>query len=214
MLGLRVSDLSETYGIEPKDLLSYQYPSDEDLQRVGVTGIFLGYYLPWDGLQNALIAQAHGFRTFGAPIEGSMVDYENLDNHQTGVHDYFKFLKFGFSRASDIASLHVRRGRLTRDEALRIVRERDGKFPWSYLGKPLEEILEPLEIGVDEFIAICDRFTNKRIFKTDASGALLKDRRGNLEKINYDNVPVRRPVPPKPRSGEGGSAMRKDGMAV
>jgi N-acetyl sugar amidotransferase len=195
LLGLRVSDMSATYGIEPKHLLSYQYPSDDDLRRVGVTGIFLGYYIPWDGLQNALISQAHGFESLGVAVEGSMVDYENLDNYQTGVHDYFKFLKFGFSRASDIASLHVRRGRITRDDALRIVRARDGQFPWTYLGKPLKEILDPLEISIDEFIRICDRFTNKKIFKTDASGALLKDRQGNLEKINYDNVPAPDGVP-------------------
>ena len=37
------------------------------------------------------------------------MNYENLDNHQTGIHDYFKFLKFGFARATDIACLHVRR---------------------------------------------------------------------------------------------------------
>lgn len=187
MLGLRVSDLSETYGIEPRHLLPYQYPTDEELQRVGVTGLFLGHYLPWDGLSNALIAQANGFTTFDQPVEGSMVNYENLDNHQTGIHDYFKFLKFGFSRATDIACLHVRRDRITRQDAIEIVKARDGKFPWAYLGKPLAEILDPLDMTVDEFIKICDRFTNKKIFKRDASGALIKDKHGNLEKLNYDN---------------------------
>lgn len=187
LLGLRVSDLSETYGIEQKHLLPYQYPTDEELQRVGVTGLFLGYYLPWDGLSNALIAQANGFTTYDQPVEGSMVNYENLDNHQTGIHDYFKFLKFGFSRATDIACLHVRRGRITRQDALEIVRMRDGKFPWTYLDKPLQDILDPLDMTVDEFIKICDKFTNKKIFKKDASGALIKDKHGNLEKLNYDN---------------------------
>ncbi len=187
LLGMRVSDLSETYGIEPRHLLPYQYPSDEDLQRVGVTGLFLGHYLPWDGLSNALIAQANGFVTFDQPVEGSMVNYENLDNYQTGIHDYFKFLKFGFSRATDIACLHVRRNRITRQDALEIVRAHDGKFPWTYLGKPLKDILSPLNMTVDEFIKVCDKFTNKKIFKKDASGLLLKDNQGNLEKLNYDN---------------------------
>jgi N-acetyl sugar amidotransferase len=188
LLGMRVSDMSASYGIENRHLLPYQYPSDEELKRVGVTGLFLGYYIPWDGLANALIAQANGLTTLGRAIEGSMVDYENIDNYQTGIHDYFKFLKFGFCRATDIACLHVRRGRITRQDALDIVRKRDGKFPWSYLGKRLVDILEPLEITLDEFVQICDRFTNKKIFKRDASGALIKDKYGNLEKINYDNV--------------------------
>jgi N-acetyl sugar amidotransferase len=187
LLGLRVSDLSDSYGIEPRQLLPYQYPPESELARVGVTGLFLGHYLPWDGLSNAMIAQAHGFSSFETVVEGSMANYENLDNHQTGIHDYFKFLKFGFSRATDIACLHVRRGRITRSEAMEIVKHLDGRFPATYLGKPIEKILEPLEMSVDEFIKVCDKFTNKKIFKKDASGALVKDRRGNLEKINFDN---------------------------
>lgn len=188
LLGMRVSDMTETYGIEARQLLPYQYPTDAELKRVGVTGLFLGHYIPWDGLANALIAQANGFTTFGTAVEGSMVNYENIDNYQTGIHDYFKFLKFGFCRTTDIACLHVRRGRITRQDALDIVRKRDGKFPWSYLGKPLEEILAPLDISIDEFVKICDRFTNKKIFKRDGAGALVKDRQGNLEKLNHDNA--------------------------
>jgi N-acetyl sugar amidotransferase len=188
LLGLRVNDLTEAYGIKKRNLLPYSYPSDKDLQRVGVTGLFLGHYLPWDGISNTLIAQANGFVTLDHTVEGSMVNYENLDNHQTGIHDYFKFLKFGFSRATDIACLHTRRGRITRQDAVEIVKRNDGKFPWKYLDKPLEDILEPLEMSVDEFIKICDKFTNKKIFKCDAGGKLVKDRHGNLEKLNYENV--------------------------
>ncbi len=185
LLGLRVSDLIGLDGIEKKHLIPYTYPSDEELQRVGVTGIFLGYYLPWDGYANALISQANGFSTLQTTVEGSVVNYENLDNYQTGIHDYFKYLKFGFGRATDIACLHLRRGRITRQDAIEMVRRHDGKFPWSYLGKPLEEILAPLEISVDEFIKICDRFTNKKIFLTDAKGNLVKDRHMNLVKKYY-----------------------------
>jgi len=60
-----------------------------------------------------------------------MVSYENLDNHQTGIHDYFKFLKFGFGRATDLACMHIRRGRLTRQDGLEAVKRLDGAFPWS-----------------------------------------------------------------------------------
>ena len=188
LLGLRVSDLIGTDGIEAKHLLHYTYPSDAELQRVGVTGLFLGHYLPWDGLSNTLIAQANGFCSHSALVEGSMVNYENLDNHQTGIHDYFKFLKFGFGRATDLACMHIRRGRISRQDGLEAVRKLDGQFPWTYLGKPLEEILRPLEMGVDEFIRLCDRFTNKKIFQRDARGNLVKDRHGNLRKLNHDNL--------------------------
>jgi len=188
LLGLRVSDLIGFDGIEKKHLLPYIYPSDEELKDVGVTGIFLGYYLPWDGYSNSLIAQAHGFTTYTKVIEGSIVNYENLDNHQTGIHDYFKFLKFGFGRATDIACLHIRRGRITREDGVEIVKKHDGKFPWTYLGKSIEDILDPLDLTINEFIDICDKFTNKKIFVCDSNGNLVKDRYGNLTKINYDNI--------------------------
>ncbi len=185
LLGLRVSDILGLDGIGTKHLIPYTYPTDDALRQSKVTGIFLGYYLPWDGFSNALLAQANGFTTFSNIVEGSMVNYENLDNHQTGIHDYFKFLKFGFGRATDIACLHVRRGRLSREDACEIVQNCDGKFPWTYLGKSIKEILKPLDISLEEFIKICDRFTNKKIFKTDSRGNLVKDKNRNLIKLKY-----------------------------
>src|SRR5215813_3216830 len=188
LLGLRVSDLITQYGIAPHHLIQYTYPSDDDLRRVGVTGLFLGSYLPWDGYQNALYAQAHGFETFHTTVQGSLVNYENLDNCQTGIHDYFKFLKYGFGRATDLACLHIRRGRLSREDALRLTQRHDGQFPWKYLESRLEDVLRDIDMSLEEFVRICDRFTNKKLFVCGADGHLLKDAHGNLTKVNYDNV--------------------------
>ena len=184
LLGMRVSDLIGMEGIEARHVIAYSYPTDKELVQVGVTGLFLGHYLPWDGLSNTLIAQANGFISYEKVVEGSMVNYENLDNHQTGIHDYFKFLKFGFGRTTDLACLHIRRGRLSRQDGLDAVRRLDGRFPWVYLGKPLKDILEPLGMSVDEFIGVCNQFTNKKIFARDAAGKLVKDAHGNLTKLD------------------------------
>jgi N-acetyl sugar amidotransferase len=187
LLGLRVSDLAGRQGIEARHLIQYTYPTDIELSRVGVTGVFLGYYFPWDGYTNALLAQGFGFETYPRMVEGSLANYENLDNHQTGIHDYFKFLKYGFGRASDIACNHIRRGRLTRAEGLELVRRHDGEFPWTYLGKPIAEILDEIDMTLDEFQRVCDRFTNKRLFVCDNAGRPERDKHGNLTKVNYDN---------------------------
>lgn len=188
LLGLRVSDLVGFEGLTRKDLIPYFYPEDNELQRVGVTGLFLGHYIPWDGLANALVAHAYGFEMSPHHTLGSMVNYENLDNYQTAIHEYFKFLKFGFGRATDHACLHIRRGRLTRDIGLEIVKRLDGKFPAEYLGKSLADTLRPLNMSVEDFVKVCDRFTNKKIFKRDVNGALIRDKEGNLTKLNDDNV--------------------------
>ena len=116
-------------------------------------------------------------------VEGSLADYENLDNFQTGIHDYFKYLKFGFGRATDIACNHIRRGRLRRDDVLQMVKKHDGVFPWTYLGRPIEEILGEIDMTLGEFLIICDRFTNRNIFATDNRGNVIRDDDGNVLKI-------------------------------
>lgn len=188
LLGLRVSDLLGYSGIEEKHLIQYTYPSDSELQRVGVTGLFLGHYIPWDGLSNALIAQAHGFESWPTVVEGSLVNYENLDNEQMRIHDYFKFLKYGYGRATDWACWHIRRGRMSREDGLELVRKHDGKFPWKYLGVSLEEVLKDISMSLEEFQNVCDKFTNRKIFLSDRKGNLVRDPDGSLVKINYDNL--------------------------
>ena len=187
LLGLRVSDLETTHNLSREDLFLYTYPEDHDLQRVGTRGLFLGHFFPWDGLSNALVSQLHGFQVWNTVVEGSAAGYENLDNYQTAIHDYFKFLKFGFAKASDILSMHIRRGRVSRQQAIDVVQDLEGKFPWKYLDRALESILEPLQISIERFVDVCDEFTNVELFETGVDGELLRDTKGNLRKINYDN---------------------------
>lgn len=161
--GLRVADLIGYEGITERDLIPYIYPTDDELTRVGVTGLFLGHYVPWDGRTNADIAIEHGFEVYGDMVEGSCVNYENLDNYQTGIHDWFKFLKFGFGRATDLLCMAIRRGRISREYAIEVARERDGAFPESYLGKSLDDILRDIDMTRDDFIKIAHKFRNKRL---------------------------------------------------
>ena len=170
LLGMRVNDLVRTFGFTESEIEFYQYPSFEEIEDLGVKGIFLGQFVPWDGFGNSLVALNHGFRSYHSVIEGSFVNYENLDNLQAGIHDYFKYLKFGFGRASDLASMHIRRGRITREEAIRIVRLRDGMYPNTYLGVSLAEIIGKIGMTIEEFNEICDRFTNSKLFAKKSNG--------------------------------------------
>jgi N-acetyl sugar amidotransferase len=186
LLGLRVTDLLDSGEFKESDLTMYFYPTQDELNHVGVTGLFLGHYFPWNGYSNAIVSKIEGFKSFNKVVEGSFVDYENLDNYQHGIHDYFKFLKFGYGRATDIASMHIRRGLISRDKALKLVTKLEGNYPWTYLNKPLHEILDYINLTLDDFNRLCEKYTNKSLFKSN-NGKLLKDEFGNLIKTNYDN---------------------------
>jgi N-acetyl sugar amidotransferase len=187
LLGLRVEDLATSYGFSSKDLILYTYPSDSELFKAGTTGLFLGHYFPWDGLSNAILSGAFGFRAKNVHVEGSPVNYENLDNYQTGIHDYFKYLKYGFGRTTDIVSLHIRRGIMARSQGLEIVKEIDGNYPHTYLGKPLSEIITKIGLTTDKFNLICDKFTNTELFRKSKNGDFERNLDGSPIKSNYDN---------------------------
>jgi hypothetical protein len=55
------------------------------------------------------------------------------------------------------------------------------------MGVPLMKILDDIDLTEMEFLDICKRFTNKKLFKLDEEFNLLLDKQGNLIKINYDN---------------------------
>lgn len=175
MNGLRVSDVVSMLDLKLDEVQPYIYPDAEEIKAVGIRSIFLGSFVPWDGLSNSLIAKAYGLQTYSGLVEGSVVDYENLDNHQNGIHDYFKYLKFGFSRASDILSILVRRKVISRKLALDLVAKHERKcFPANHLGKTLMEILDPLSLTEEKFIELCDLHTNPDLFKTNSDGSFVK----------------------------------------
>ena len=185
--GLRVSDFVGLNGIKKEDLIYYKFPETDLMLKQKITGIYLGYYFPWDSIKNRNIAKKYGLKVWNKNLEGAIFDCENLDNFQAGIHEYFCFLKFGFARATSQANMLIRRKEISRSEALRQVIENEGKFPLTYLDKKTEKILSEIDMNMDRFVEICDKFTNKKIFKTDETGQLIKDNQLNLQKINLDN---------------------------
>ena len=79
---------------------------------------------------------------------------ENLDTKFVAIHDYFKYLKFGYGRATDQASIEIHHGRMDRNTALSKVNDYDGKLPTKYL----DEFLETMGITREQFDQLCAKF--------------------------------------------------------
>lgn len=176
LLGNRVSDMVGVDGLTEKDLHLYTYSSDEDINRVGVTGLFLGYYFKWDLREVLKKSREHGFIVADRSIETTYEDFENLDCYSNHLHDYLKYVKYGFGRATDNACLDIRLGYITREEAVRLVNKYDGIPP----KKAIKKYLEYTNFTQDEFDKIVDSYTNKRIFKRDSKGNFIRDIDGSL----------------------------------
>lgn len=179
LLGNRTDDMIGVNGITPADLKPYTYPTDEQLSEVGVTGIFLGYFFKWDQRHQVEVVREHGFSVKeDGPVEGTFTNYENLDDGLVSIHDYMKYVKFGFGRATDHACLDIRNGRMTRDEGIAMVMKYDGVLFYNIV----DRFCEFYGITKKEFFEVVDRFTNKAIFQTDDDGNVLRDGDGQLMK--------------------------------
>lgn len=177
MLGYRLSDLVKEEGFNWSDLLAFTYPTDAQMQETGVTGLFLGYYIKWDQMEQYKTMRELGFHVNpGGPVEGAYNDFENLDCKWIGgLHDYMKYLKYGYGRATDQLCIEIRDRRMAREEAVAKVGKFEGKIPWKYV----PDFLDYLKITKEEFLDNLDRFTNKKLFQVDEDGKLIKDAEGN-----------------------------------
>lgn len=167
-LGLRPSDFVGLEGITARHMVDYELPSDADMQAIGVEAHFLGQYLPWDSHENARVAANHGMEQV-LPAECNWWDFENLDNAQTGLHDWFAYLKYGYGRACAQLSADIRSGLIDREEGLRILGGRERAYPYRYAGVLIDEVLDNIGCTFPEFYKIMYQFTNWGIFRRDES---------------------------------------------
>ncbi len=174
LLGLRCSDLVGVEGITQKDIMDYSLPSDEQLAKVEAH--FLGHYIPWDSHGNAVLARDYGMQ-WQLPSRANWWKFENLDNAMTGLHDHVMYRKFGYGRLAAQISVDIRSGLISRDEAVKITQDRDGLFPETYMGVPVDETLKLIDMDRTEVMTVLGQFTNKKIFDVHPNGQIARRER-------------------------------------
>ena len=130
MRGYEPTDLVGQAGITEYDIAPFIYPSEKDIMAADIRGIFLSNHVFWNGKAQAdLMISEMGFSPVSYRRERSFNLHSRLEDHANDVHDYLKFLKFGYGRATDDASMEIRHGRLDRKSAIALVEEYDHVEP-------------------------------------------------------------------------------------
>jgi N-acetyl sugar amidotransferase len=137
--------------IDVRELTGFKLPSYEEIEDAGVEGIHLGDYIFWDDeRQMEFVRDVYGWRE--DRVEGTYKRYKSVECRMAGVHDYTKFLKRGFGRGTDHASMDVRAGLLTREEAFELAKKFDTQRP-----DALDYYLKITGYTEEEFYAIMSR---------------------------------------------------------
>ena len=155
MIGKKNFDLSE------KDLQWAKYPTDEEITKVGVRGLYIGNYFKWDPNKHKdLIIKKYKWKSSPIPFERTYRRFSNLDDrYENGSHDYLKFIKFGYGRATDHSSKDILTGYISREKGIEYVKKHDHVIP-----SDLNHWLKYVGMKKEDFYKKADTFRSNKVW--------------------------------------------------
>ena len=154
--------LSVIDGVDKKQLYFWQFPDPNEISDNNLYYTHWSYFEPWDSYRNYLVAKEHcGLQEQDEGNSGTFTNFAQNDQALYALHAYLMYLKFGFGRATQDAGIEIRRGAMTRDQAINLVRLYDGQYPDQYLST----YLEYYNMTQQEFDKVLDRWVNKSLFR-------------------------------------------------
>lgn len=150
------------FGLKEKDLIWAKYPSDEEILESKVRGLYIGNFFKWEPYkQTQIVKEKYGWLENPEPFERTYRKISNLDDrYENGIHDYLKFIKFGYGRASDHASKDIRAGLISRDEGIDLVKQYDSAVP-----SDIYHWLEYVDYDEEKFWKKADSFRSPYVWK-------------------------------------------------
>jgi len=149
-------------GLAPSALNFFEFPSDAELASSKLEIAHWSYFESWDPYRNYLTAKEHcGLREAEGSNNGTFTNFSQNDQALYALHTYLMYLKFGFGRATQDAGIEIRRGAMTRDQALNLVRVYDNHYPEEFL----DLYLDYYQMTKEEFDAVLDKYANRQLFE-------------------------------------------------
>lgn len=155
-----------------KDLYWWRYPAVEDFRKLNPSIAHWSYFENWDSYRNYIVAKEQ-FNLEETPNRsvGTYTNFAQTDTKLYDLHVYLMFLKFGFGRCSQDVGIDIRRGALTRKQALALVKKYDGEYPEAYIN----DYLTYFNMSAEEFDAVLDSFANKNVLHKVNGRWILKE---------------------------------------
>jgi N-acetyl sugar amidotransferase len=150
------SDISEA------DLSFFKFPEDDEVSEVGLSFTHWSYFENWDSYRNYIVAKEHcGLIEKDEGNSDTFTNFSQNDQALYALHAYMMYLKYGFGRATQDAGIEIRRGSMTRDQALNLVKMYDNAYPKDLI----DTYLEYYKMTKQDFDSVLDLYANKNIFE-------------------------------------------------
>lgn len=161
---LSIKEIIKRYDFKLRDFNPYIPPKKQELEKLNIHQRYLGYYIKWDPQECYYYASKNtGFKPNTERTEGSYSKYSSIDDKIDAFHYYCTFIKFGIGRATYDSSQEVRNEKITREEALQLVKKYDSEFPKKYF----KEFLDYISINEKFFWDTIDKFRSPHLWEKD-----------------------------------------------
>jgi N-acetyl sugar amidotransferase len=148
--------------ISEAELSFFKFPTDEEVSKIGLSFTHWSYFEPWDSYRNYVIAKEHcGLIEKDEGNVDTFTNFAQNDQALYALHAYLMYLKFGFGRATQDAGIEIRRGSMTREQALNLVKMYDNSYPTDLI----DMYLDYYKMTKEEFDAVLDKYANKELFE-------------------------------------------------
>lgn len=153
-------------GLDREERYLFTFPDTSDLRSSSLRVAHWSYFESWDPYRNYLVAKEHcGLQEASETNSGTFTNFAQNDQALYALHAFLMYLKFGFGRATQDAGIEIRRGAMTRDQGLNLVRLYDGQFPSAFLNN----YLEYYEMTEDQFFSVLDRWAHPELFERNGN---------------------------------------------
>ena len=171
--GESIASIIKNYDFNLNDFTPYIPPKLEELKKSKVAVHFFSYYKKWDPQESYYYAyEKTGFKPNTERTEGSYSKYSSIDDKIDDFHYYATYIKFGLGRASYDASQEIRCGKITREEAVSLVKKYDGEFP----KKNFQAFLKYINVSEKEFWTIIDSYRSPHLWKKENGKWIMKEK--------------------------------------
>ena len=148
--------------ITEAELSFFKFPTDEEVSKVGLSFTHWSYFEPWDSYRNYVVAKEHcGLIEKDEGNADTFTNFSQNDQALYALHAYLMYLKFGFGRATQDAGIEIRRGSMTREQALNLVKMYDNSYPADLI----DVYLDYYKMTKEEFDEVLDKYANKDLFE-------------------------------------------------
>ena len=172
-------DLNEfiDLGITKDELVYLEAPSRKMIEKLDP--IYMSYFVEWNAIKNYEFAKSRGFKSLEHEWDRTnhIENFNQIDSYGYLLNAWMKFPKYGHAYATDFASRWVRYGILTREQAVRLVEEKDHALD----SKIVDDFCKFVGMSCTEFYQSLDNLYNKDLFERNSFG------QWRLKQENYES---------------------------